>query len=84
MNLTKPPKLQAGDKVAAISLSWGGAAVFPDRYALGKKRLEENFGVQVVETRHALRDPAWLAVTAPRKSCCLMAREPRSIVSARL
>ncbi len=50
-----------GDAVAAISLSWGGAAEFPHRYHAGKQQLEEMFQVRVVETRHALRDADWLA-----------------------
>ena len=58
--MLKPRKLQPGDKVAAISLSWGGPGAFPHRYRAGKHQLEEAFGVTVVETPHALRDPAWL------------------------
>ena len=58
--MQKPPKLRPGDKIAAISLSWGGPGAFPLRYAAGKKQLEDEFGLQVVETRHALRDEDWL------------------------
>ncbi len=58
--MIKPRKLRAGDKVAAISLSWGGPGTFPHRYEAGKRQFEAEFGVQVVETRHALRDAAWL------------------------
>ena len=58
--MQKPHRLHPGDKVAAISLSWGGPAAFPLRYAAGKKQLEDEFGLQVVETRHALRDEGWL------------------------
>lgn len=58
--MIKPMKLQAGDKVAAISTSWGGPAVFPHRYEAGKRQLEESFGVTVVDTPHALRAPEWL------------------------
>lgn len=71
----RPQQLQAGDKVAAISLSWGGAATFPkfpNRYALGKRRLEEIFGVQVVETRHALREASWLAANPKVRADDLM------------
>lgn len=68
----KPAKLQPGDKVATISLSWGGAAVFPERYALGKKRLQDHFGLEVVETRHALRDPAWLKANPKARADDLM------------
>ena len=58
--MIKPRKLNFGDRVAAVSLSWGGAAKFPQRYEAGKRQLEEEFGLEVVEARHALRDPGWL------------------------
>jgi muramoyltetrapeptide carboxypeptidase LdcA involved in peptidoglycan recycling len=58
--LIKPPKLQPGDSVATVSLSWGGPAVFPHRYEAGKRQLEEGFGVHVVEMPHTLRDESWL------------------------
>jgi muramoyltetrapeptide carboxypeptidase LdcA involved in peptidoglycan recycling len=58
--MIKPRKLGRGDKVAAISLSWGGPGVFPHRYEAGKRQLEESFGVRVVETPHALQSPSWL------------------------
>lgn len=58
--LTRPPMLRPGDKVAAVSLSWGGPGQFPWRYEAGVRQLEAAFGVEVVPTRHALRDPAWL------------------------
>jgi muramoyltetrapeptide carboxypeptidase LdcA involved in peptidoglycan recycling len=47
--MIKPPKLMPGDTVAAISLSWGGAHTFPQRYLAGKQQLEATFGVQVEE-----------------------------------
>ena len=58
--LLKPKKLSTGDKVATISLSWGGAGDLPHRYQYGKKQLEEVFGLEVVETRHALRSADWI------------------------
>jgi len=58
--MIKPKKLEPGDRVAAVSPSWGGPAVFPHRYKAGKRQLEDEFGVTVVEMPHALRDPAWL------------------------
>lgn len=41
MNLIKPQQLKKGDKIATVSLSWGGAgdADVRWRYELGKKRL---------------------------------------------
>jgi muramoyltetrapeptide carboxypeptidase LdcA involved in peptidoglycan recycling len=58
--LIKPSKLISGDTIAAISLSWGGAALFPDHYQIGKNRLKEIFGLNVIETKHALCEPEWL------------------------
>jgi muramoyltetrapeptide carboxypeptidase LdcA involved in peptidoglycan recycling len=58
--LTKPQKLSPGDRVAAVSLSWGGPGALPARYQAGKRQLEEAFGVQVVEMPHTLADPDWL------------------------
>ena len=59
-SLTIPKKLQPGDKVAAVSLSWGGPGALPARYQAGKRQLEEALGVQVVEMPHTLADPDWL------------------------
>lgn len=59
-SLLKPKKLHSGDTVAAITLSWGGAGTFPDRYQIGKKRLEEVFGLTVAETKHAMKDADWI------------------------
>jgi muramoyltetrapeptide carboxypeptidase LdcA involved in peptidoglycan recycling len=58
--MIKPRQLQPGDRVAAISLSWGGPGTFPQRYEAGKQQLQAEFGLVVVETPHARRDAAWL------------------------
>ena len=49
--LKKPAKLNKGDKVALVSLSWGGAgdSDLLWRYKQGKERLEKVFGLEVVE-----------------------------------
>lgn len=60
-NLLKPPRLRPGDTVAAVTLSWGGPGAYPERYLVGKRQCEEELGLRVVETRHALRDPGWIA-----------------------
>ncbi|ONI44557.1 peptidase S66 [Candidatus Epulonipiscium fishelsonii] len=52
--MKKPPKLQKGDKVATISLSWGGAGDLIERYNLGKQRLID-FGLEVVEMENTLK-----------------------------
>ena len=58
--LIKPHKLNAGDTIATVSLSWGGPSVFPYRYQAGKQQLEDAFGVHVVEMPHTLSDANWL------------------------
>jgi len=58
--LKKPHKLKAGDSLAAVTLSWGGPNVFPQRYNIGKKQLEDAFDVTVVEMPHTLSDAQWL------------------------
>ncbi|MFC3120418.1 S66 family peptidase [Agaribacter flavus] len=58
--MIKPPKLHRGDTLAIISLSWGGAGLFPHRYQTGKRQLSETFGVNVIETPHALKSPEWI------------------------
>ena len=55
-----PLAIKPGDRLAAISLSWGGPGALPLRYLVGKRQLQETFGMQVVETAHALADPTWL------------------------
>ena len=57
MNLLKPFGLKRGDKIATISLSWGGAGDSDVlwRYNVGKKRLEEEFGLEVIEMPHTLK-----------------------------
>lgn len=58
--MIKPKKLNPGDKVATISLSWGGAGELPLRYQAGKKQLQDTFDVEVVETKHALKPNDWI------------------------
>jgi muramoyltetrapeptide carboxypeptidase LdcA involved in peptidoglycan recycling len=54
--LIKPQKLKSGDKVATVSLSWGGAgdAEILWRYQQGKERLQNIFELEVVEMPHTL------------------------------
>jgi len=59
-NLIKPAKLRPGDKVATVSLSWGGAGQFPRRYEAGKQQLLDEFGLTVVEMPHTLCDAEWV------------------------
>lgn len=55
-----PPALRPGDTVAVVSLSSGGAAALPHRYATGKRQLAETFGLNVIDAPHATRDSDWL------------------------
>lgn len=47
-SLVKPQRLSQGDTVAIVSLSWGGAALYPQRYHAGMRELEEKFSVTAV------------------------------------
>lgn len=49
-----PQALKQGDTLAAITLSFGAAGRFPNRYQQGVRQIEESFGVKVVPTPHAL------------------------------
>ena len=60
--MIKPQRLKKGDKVAIVSLSSGmlGEEQFIHKYELGKKRLEEKFGLEVVTMPNALKGIAYL------------------------
>lgn len=75
LNLLKPVKLKPGDKVATLSLSWGGAGdpEFLWRYNLGKKRLEEEFGLEVVEMPNTLKGSNYLYHHPKKRAEDLMA-----------
>ncbi|MDW7661619.1 MAG: LD-carboxypeptidase [Bacillota bacterium] len=55
--MIKPNKLKPGDTIATVSLSWGGAGdeTLIHRYLIGKARLEEVFGLKVIEMPHTLK-----------------------------
>ena len=55
--LLKPNALKQGDKVASVSLSWGGAGVFRAFYQKAKKQFETALDVRLVEMPHTLDDP---------------------------
>ena len=55
----KPARLQPGDTVAVLSLSWGGPSVYPNVFDLGLMNLRELLGVEIKEyptTRMAKND----------------------------
>lgn len=75
MTLIKPAKLSKGDRIAAVSLSWGGAGN-PDllwRYQLGKKRLEEQFGLEVIDMPHTLKGEEYVYQHPEERARDLMA-----------
>lgn len=55
--MIKPCKLQRGDKIAIVSLSWGGLGdpQFVHKYYIAKERLENDFGLEVVVMPNALK-----------------------------
>ncbi|HAQ40680.1 MAG TPA: LD-carboxypeptidase [Clostridiales bacterium] len=58
----KPSKLIKGDTVATVSLSWGGAGDedLLWRYNVGKQRLEQQFGLKVIEMENTLKGSEYL------------------------
>jgi muramoyltetrapeptide carboxypeptidase LdcA involved in peptidoglycan recycling len=75
LKLTKPQRLNRGDKVATVSLSWGGAgdANLIWRYEQGKKRLQEQFGMEVVEMPNTLKGTAFVYQNPHKRAEDLMA-----------
>lgn len=61
--MIKPKRLKRGDKVATVSLSWGGAGDenYRYRYEIGKKRIEEIFGLKVIEMPNSLKGSQYLS-----------------------
>ncbi len=72
--LQKPKLLQRGDMVATVSLSWGGAGDKDIywRYLQGKQRLEEEFGLTVIEMPHTLSGSELLDSTPEKRASDLM------------
>ena len=60
--MIKPERLRKGDKVAIVSLSNGllGEKEFLHKYILGKRRLEEKFGLEVVTMENTLKGIEYL------------------------
>ena len=55
--MIKPKRLQKGDKIAIVSLSWGGLGdkKLIHKYYIAKERLENDFGLEVVTMPNALK-----------------------------
>lgn len=62
--MIKPLKLTSGDKIAIVSLSWGGLGdeEFIHKYEIAKSRLEKDFGLEVVVMPNALKGSEYVYV----------------------
>lgn len=61
--MLKPKRLKLGDRVAIVSLSWGGLGddSLIHKYYIAKKRLENEFGLEVIPMSHALKGSEFVA-----------------------
>ena len=61
--MIKPEHLKKGDKVALVSLSWGGIGnpEYIHKYDIAKKRLLDEFGIELVPMPHALLGEKYVA-----------------------
>lgn len=60
--MIKPKRLKRGDKIAVVSLSWGGLGdeALIHKYHIAKERLERDFGLQVSAMPNALKGSAFV------------------------
>ena len=77
----KPRRLEKGDKIAIVSLSWGGLgdAKLIHKYGIAKERLELDFGLNVVAMPHALKGSEFVYAHPQlrAKDLCLTTRRNR-------
>lgn len=61
--MIKPKRLKKGDKIAIVSLSWGGLGddCFIHKLNIAKERLEKDFGLQVICMPNALKGSKFVA-----------------------
>lgn len=61
--MIKPKRLKRGDKIAIVSLSWGGLgdSDFIHKFYIAKERLEKDFGLKVLCMPHALKGSKFIA-----------------------
>lgn len=73
--MIKPERLRKGDKVAIVSLSSGmlGEKEFIHKYYLGKQRLEEKFGLEVVTMPNTLKGIEYIYEHPDKRAEDLMA-----------
>ena len=79
--MLKPRRLKRGDRIAAVTLSWGGPGKYPHRYEVGKRQFEEVFGLSVVEMAHTLSEPDWIAKNPQARAEDLMSAFADSSIS---
>lgn len=85
--MIKPKKLEKGDIVAIVSLSSGmaGDGQFKHRYELGKKRIEEELGLNVLTMPNALKGSDFLynhpEARAKDFMCAIKNRNIKAIIS---
>lgn len=60
--MIKPKMLKKGDKIAVVSLSWGGLGDenLIHKYYIAKERLENDFGLEVITMPNALKGTAYI------------------------
>ncbi len=60
--MIKPKRLKKGDKIAVVSLSWGGLGEekYIHKWHIAKERLERDFGLEVICMPHALKGDDFL------------------------
>jgi muramoyltetrapeptide carboxypeptidase LdcA involved in peptidoglycan recycling len=80
--MIKPRSLEAGDRVAAVTLSWGGPAAFPHRFDAGKRQLEEIFGLELVAMPHTFAPAADPQARAADLMAALADPSIRGIISS--
>ena len=82
--MIKPHRLTKGDTVAIVSLSsgLGGHSAFLHRYETGKRRLEAEFGLNVVTMPNALKGIEYLDNHPEARAADLMAAFKNSSIKA--
>lgn len=82
--MIKPKKLKRRDKIAIVSLSWGGLGdnALIHKYYIAKNRLENDFGLEVKCMPYALKGSAFIAKNPQLRAQDLMDAFQDSSVSA--
>lgn len=82
--MIKPKRLKRGDKVAIVSLSWGGLGddALIHKYYIARERLEKYFGLEVICMPYALKGSEFIARHPQLRAQDLMDAFQDSSVSA--